>query len=167
MANLILMMGIPGSGKSTLAKSKFINEKDLYISRDEIRFNIVPPEAPYFSKENEVFDEFVRQIQAGIDNKEKRYVVADATHLNGGSRLKLLNRLNRDFIETYVIFVNTPLEIALERNSKREGRENVPEHIIRNMYNSIEKPLKGENISKMFIANEKGIIYAKYEQKEG
>lgn len=165
MANLILMMGVPGSGKSTLAKKLFSKEQDIYISRDEIRYSIVPPEAPYFSKEKEVFSEFVRQVQAGIDNKEKRFVIADATHLNPASRLKLLDRLNRDLIDTHIVFLRVPLKVAIERNAKRTGREYVPESTIRNMYNSIAAPTKKENIKYIWVANEKGIVYAKYEWK--
>lgn len=165
MANLILMMGIPGSGKSTIAKKK-LKETDLYISRDEIRFSILKPEDNYFSKENEVFEEFVKQIQAGIDNKEIKNVFADATHLNHGSRMKLLNKLNRFGIDTYILFINTPLEIALERNSKREGRALVPDNVIKNMHQSIEAPKKDENIKAMYIANEKGDILYKYQRKE-
>lgn len=164
MANLILMMGVPGSGKSTLAKKKF-GENDIYISRDQIRFAMVSEEEPYFSKEKEVFNEFVKQIQAGIDNKDKRYVIADATHLNPNSRLKLLNRLDRFGIKTYIIYVKVPLEVALERNSHRVERELVPEETIKEMYNSIAAPIKEENIDVIWVANEQGIINIKYEWK--
>lgn len=164
MANLILMMGAPGSGKTTLAKKMF-GEKDVYVSRDQIRFAMVPEGEPYFSKEKEVFNEFVRQIQAGIDNKEKRYVIADATHLNPGSRLKLLNRLDRFGIKTHIIYVRVPLEIALERNSHRVGRELVPEKTIKDMYDSIAAPIKEEKIDFIWVANEQGIIDIKYERK--
>ena len=165
MANLILMMGVPGSGKSTLAKKLFSKEQDIYVSRDEIRQSIVSPEAEYFSKEKEVFAEFVRQVQAGIDNKEKRFVVADATHLNPASRLKLLDRLNRDLIDTHIIFMKVPLKVAIKRNAKRTGRECVPENTIKSMYNSIAAPIKRENIKYIWVANEKGIVYAKYQWK--
>ena len=167
MAKLILMCGIPGSGKSTLAK-KLFGERDIYVSRDEIRFSMISDEDEYFSKETEVFNEFVRQIQAGIDNKEKRYVIADATHLNTSSRMKLINRLTFDFEpDISMIFVNTPLEIALERNKQRSGRAVVPDKVIKNMYHSFAAPSKIEPIKEMFIADENGFINKKYERKGG
>lgn len=167
MAKLILMSGIPGSGKSTLAK-KLFGERDIYVSRDEIRFSIVSENEGYFSKEKEVFNEFVKQVQAGLDDKDKRYVIADATHLNPASRMKLLNRLNFEFKPSAImLFVNTPLEIALERNRQRSGRALVPDNVIETMYNSFAAPSPMEPIKEMWIADENGFINKKYERKGG
>ena len=42
MADLYLMCGAPGSGKSTLLKNHLkMNGKNIVISRDKIRFNLV------------------------------------------------------------------------------------------------------------------------------
>lgn len=153
MTKLILMSGIPGSGKTTYAK-KIFGEQDLYISRDEIRLNIIKDTDKYFSKEKQVFDEFVRQINQGLKNKNIRYVVADATHLNSGSRLKLLNRIeNRNLYEICLVVMNVPLELALQRNRLRTGRAFVPEKSIIDMYNSMQAPTKQEKIDKLYIVN--------------
>ena len=59
---LYLMMGCPGSGKSTYLKTRFSQRPLAVISRDEIRFSMVKENEEYFSRENEVYAEFIRQI---------------------------------------------------------------------------------------------------------
>ena len=144
MASLVLMMGVPGSGKTTYAK-KFIGDNDIYVSRDEIRFELVAEDEPYFSKEDEVLKTFISKVDEGI-TKAKRYVVADATHLNAGSRAKLLKNLHNKPDNVYVLYVAVPLEVALERNAQRSGRALVPETSIRNMFQSLSFPKKEEGI---------------------
>lgn len=144
MASLVLMMGVPGSGKTTYAK-KFIGDNDIYVSRDEIRFELVTEDEPYFSKEDEVLKTFISKVDEGI-TKAKRYVVADATHLNAGSRAKLLKNLHNKPDNVYVLYVAVPLEVALERNAQRSGRALVPETSIRNMFQSLSFPKKEEGI---------------------
>jgi predicted kinase len=133
------MVGTPGSGKTTYAKTCFPNA--LYISRDEIRFKIVPEQADYFSKEKEVFKTFVEQINNGL--RDSIDVIADATHLNEKSRMKLLSHLNIDKNKTEVIAVvmRTPLEVCIKRNESRKGtRSYVPISSIRRMFFSFKIP---------------------------
>lgn len=148
MSKLFLMMGAPGSGKSYWA-TKHISDEDVYISRDEIRFSLISEDDEYFSKENEVFNTFINQINDNL-NKGKN-VFADATHLNPASRNKTITKINAKVDEINVVFLNTPLSVCLERNALREGRKFVPETVIKNMYNSIKIPEKEEGISKVYI----------------
>ena len=62
MSKLYIMMGIPGSGKSTWCRHN-IKDTDAYVSRDKIRFGLVNPNEPYFSKENQVYQEFINTIE--------------------------------------------------------------------------------------------------------
>ena len=65
MTKLWVMCGVPGTGKSTWIKnnlSKFEGEVEV-ISRDEIRFSMVSEGEEYFSKEDEVFKEFINRIK--------------------------------------------------------------------------------------------------------
>lgn len=39
---------------------------DLYISRDEIRYSMISDKDEYFSKEKEVFNEYVKQIDEAL-----------------------------------------------------------------------------------------------------
>lgn len=147
MSKLMLMCGIPGSGKTTAAK-QLMGDNIKYISRDEIRFSIIKDGDEYFSKETEVFNEYINQINKAL--KEDYDVIADATHLNKGSRAKVLNRLT---IKPDTIIVTMPcvsLETAIERNNKRTGLAKVPENQIRRMFHQIELPTYEEGIDYFF-----------------
>lgn len=140
---LYIMVGIPGSGKSTYAKKNFPDA--WYISRDEIRFNLVAENEEYFSKEDEVFNEFIRMINLGLEMGND--VVADATHLNSRSRIKLFSHLNLNKEKTEIIAVvmRTPLKTCLERNENRIGtRSYVPPQVIKRMSHSLREPTSEE-----------------------
>lgn len=154
MASLVLMMGVPGSGKTTYAK-KMMGDYDIYVSRDEIRFGLVKEDEPYFSKEDEVLQTFIRTINDALSIAQ-RYVIADATHLNMGSRAKILKNLHNKPDSVYVVYVAVSLQTALERNAQRSGRALVPESSIRNMYKSISLPRKEEGIDMTLWLNEDG-----------
>ena len=57
------MMGAPGSGKSTWAKANMPKDA-MYISRDNIRYELLGDNDSYFSRETEVYNTFVNQIAA-------------------------------------------------------------------------------------------------------
>lgn len=140
MARLIILSGIPGTGKSTFAKNRLIQYSN-YISRDEIRFNLLRAGEDYFAHERQVWTEYVARI-ADLLNEGKD-VIADSTNLSKKSRKKLLNDLdlfvNKDFtIEIYSFKV--PIEVALARNAQREGRARVPDDALRKMEKSFIFP---------------------------
>jgi predicted kinase len=121
----------------------------------------------YFSKEKEVFEVYVAEIECAL---RKGYTVwADATHLNLASRLKLLRalKIKPDVID--IMWVKTPLEVALERNEMRKGtRAYVPESAIRRMYGSIQEPnfYEGEFEYNTIYIKEPGVPIQIYHQKE-
>lgn len=108
-------------------------------------------EDDYFAKEKQVFKEFCKQIDTALQSYDK--VIADATHLNFASRNKTLRNIKSKIDEINVIFIDTPLKIALERNAKRTGRKLVPEEVIKNMYNSLMLPDDSEGINKIYIVD--------------
>lgn len=70
-------------------------------------------------------------------------VVADATHLNPKSRLKLLANLNinKEKTEVVAVVMKTPLKTCIERNENRKGtRSYVPKGVIKRMYFSFDPP---------------------------
>lgn len=157
---LFIMIGAPGSGKSTWVKRQLRNDIDAYVSRDEIRFSLLQDEEDYFAREKEVFDIFTQRIADYINDDNDLYrIFADASHLNYGSRMKLLNTLkakgvNLNQININYIYMFTSLATCLERNALREGRARVPDKTIEEMYKSLREPEASEPVKNVYIVNE-------------
>ena len=131
MAKLYILCGPSGCGKSTWAEQFIKDNRETndirYVSRDNIRLEIIKDEEEYFSHEKEVFKRFVKTIAENLISGHD--CIADATHLNMFSRCKLMQALDqytRDYEVIFVVF-NTDANICIERNKAREGRRNVPE----------------------------------------
>lgn len=143
MKKLIILCGIPGSGKSTF----IVKNHNLFgatvkvVSRDVIRFSLIKEDEEYFSKEKDVWKKFIAEIRNGISENE--VTVADATHLNEASRLKLINALGGSLkdVDIIPIALNVGYELAAARNENRVGtRAYVPPATIRNMSNNFTIP---------------------------
>lgn len=147
MSRLIMLMGIPGCGKSTYAKKLIeLNPTWNYVSRDEVRYEYVSDKAHYFDHEKEVYKEFCNRIDMYLRRDET--VIADATHLTSGSRKKLLNNVMKPD-QTFLIYVDTPFEVCMERNSKREGITRVPDDNMYRMKNTLRFPSPNEPFDKI------------------
>lgn len=164
MAKLFLMMGCPGSGKSTWCSTHLNKNKIAYISRDAIRFDLVPEGEEYFSKEDEVFNRFISEINSSL--KIGMDVYADATHLTKSSRWLLLKNINTASAEEVnVIWIKTPLEVALQRNEKRTGRALVPKSVVKRMFFQTEEPSFEEGFRKIYIIEDNKPIIIREEDK--
>lgn len=138
MPTLYIYCGIPGSGKSYYAKKA--QPKVHYISRDEIRFNMVEEDEEYFSKEKAVFKLFSASIAKVLEKGQD--VIADATHISKASRAKLIKAIDRYFSEYKIacIVFDTPFEVCCERNAGREGRARVPDEVMQRFRAGWELP---------------------------
>lgn len=137
---LWLTSGVPGSGKSTWVKNNF-NDKP-YVSRDEIRFNLLKEGDDYFTHEDEVFQTFIEQIQECLDTENM--CVADATHLSPAARTKVLNRLNLEDTDIVILNFEVPLSTVLTRNKKRSSLAKVPDSVVRRMFYQFTPATKNE-----------------------
>lgn len=153
MNTLHILMGTPGSGKSTWIQNH-LDEHTVWISRDDVRFSMVAEDEEYFSKEKQVFKEFIRRIDNALENGYN--VFADATHLNKASRNKLLRAVNHELaLNIDVIWIKTDLEECIRRNDNRKGtRSFVPRSVIRRMFNQIEKPEFEEGFNTIYIVED-------------
>ena len=161
---LYILCGLPGCGKSTWTREKMkenvnpIEPKWAYVSRDEVRFSILNKEDDYFAKEKQVFQEFVNRICDDLSDAWITNVIADATHLNEISRDKLINaiRCKRPNLPLRItmVYFDIPLEVCKFRNRKREGRALVPDHVMDNMYRSLQFPQLREGLERIEIVRD-------------
>ena len=147
MSKMYLMIGCPGVGKSYYVQ-QYKNPGTKVISRDTIRFSMLEDNDEYFSKEKEVYKEFIRQIDEAIEANETFYV--DQTSLNYNSRKKLFNSLKQKPDKVIAIYLKSSLDKILKQNSLREGRALVPEDAVRNMFYSIEEPKLEEGFEEIW-----------------
>lgn len=150
---LWLLAGIPGSGKSTWIQNhkNFFAPNHAVISRDKIRFSLLEEGDDYFSKEKEVWNQYVAEIKESL--KFNTDTILDATHLNEASRSKILRALKNYIknIEINIIVINSGLKTAIERNKMREGRSFVPLSAIRRMNSVMTMPTLNEGFDKIYI----------------
>lgn len=164
MNNLYILCGLPGCGKSTWAQNKLKENYDKpdpiwdYVSRDQVRFSIVKEEEDYFSKEKQVFYEYIKRIVDSLENNYVLNTIADATHLNEVSRDKLINSikkmrptLNFDIV---MVYFDIPIEVCQFRNAKRTGRACVPENTINRMAATFEFPKCRKNLVRIEIVRD-------------
>lgn len=149
MTKLYVMCGIPGSGKSTWAR-EHLTDNDVYVSRDDIRFSFLKEGDDYFSKEDMVWDTFIKSINEALEMGYN--VFADATHINPGSRRKLLNAIKfKEGIDVQVIYIDTPIAEALARNELRKDTNRyVPTSVIKRMAYQFEEPTFEEGFSTIY-----------------
>lgn len=159
---LYIMCGPAGSGKSTWIRCNAKAGTSAHISRDRIRFNMVKEDEYYFSREDEVYDEFVYQIAQALRSPWVDSVYADATHLTQKAREKLVRKINTivsaDNYSINAVVVMPKLEVCLAQNAQRKGRECVPETVICNMYKSFQDPFK-DNLGYDYIIENDVCVY--------
>ena len=146
MSKMYVVIGAPGCGKSTYIQNH-LKENEIVISRDKIRFSLLKDTDEYFSKEKEVYNEFIKQIDAAIASDATFYV--DQTSLNAAARNKLFSRLKKKPDKVIGIYFTTSLDTILQRNAQRTGRALVPEDAVINMFNSLTKPTLEEGFNEI------------------
>ena len=160
MNTLYVMVGIPGSGKSTEARKMIEADPSIiYISRDIVRLSVVKDNEHLFSHEDEVYGIFCDNVAAALADAHD--VIADATHMSPGARLKLINALNKRGMTTdkyQIVFVcmDVPVEECIRRDDAREGRAHVTAPVIRRMNRSLDFPTIDEfrNVKEVRIIHE-------------
>ena len=139
------LAGGPGSGKSFVARNVFTGTGLKLVNSDIILENSLKKAGLSMSMpdEEQYFRDMLRtRAKAIVDNQIDLYVkgrlglVIDATGRDYNIISRQFSALQLLGYDCYMVFVNTSLEVALERNAKRERV--VPEYITKNSWQSVQ-----------------------------
>ena len=146
MKRIILTRGIPASGKSTWAKQEVLKdpEHSIRINRDDLR-NMsgkywVPTREKYITACKGTI--LINAINFKFDT-----IIIDEMNLNPKENgylkgmISMMNDTFKDNNDKYIIeiknFTNVPLDVCLERDSKRENP--IGENVIRDIFNKYKE----------------------------
>ena len=137
VVKFVMMVGIAGSGKSTKAVEIAAEEGAEVIGSDSIRKELYGDEAIH--GDGQVYQ--VMEDRTMIALRKGASVVYDATNLVASRRRELLAKLPAG-VEKECIWVNTPIECALQNNQSRA--RHVAEGVIYHQVAQLEAPIKEE-----------------------
>ena len=162
---LILMCGIPASGKSTLAYNLSLHlDKAPIVSMDSIREEWFGTRKCQ-DKGWEIYSQSLDDVIWYFSTYD--IVIYDATNRSKKARKQIVEDIQTYIdCDVYCIFMNTPIDIALERNADRNENIKVPETVIHHMYNTLQPPTEEEkyfkkifNVIPKTLDNSKDIWY--------
>ena len=139
------LAGGPGSGKSFVARNVFSGTGLKLVNSDIILENSLKKAGLSMSMpdEEQYFRDMLRtRAKAIVDNQIDLYVkgrlglVIDATGRDYNIISRQFSALQLLGYDCYMVFVNTSLNVALERNAKRERV--VQEYITKNSWQSVQ-----------------------------
>ncbi len=138
-----ITVGIPASGKSTWV-SRNLSKSALIVALDVIRNDVYGffPQELDERKERIIWNRALDMAAEGI--LRGKDVLLDSMALTKEFRMKILNNLeNRTGVsfKKVAIFFDTPLEVAVQRNSSRSKQ--VAEATIRKTFTFLEPPVTG------------------------
>ena len=128
---LIIFMGIQASGKS----SYYL----LNLAHSHLRINLDMLKTRH--RENIIFE-------ACLTSKTK--MVIDNTNPTREDRARYIGRAKDAGFEVISYYFETDLNSALERNSQRTGKANIPEVGVRATFKKLEVPSLDEGYDEMF-----------------
>ena len=149
--NAIFLAGGPGSGKSYVVRKttgglgmKIVNSDDIYEKElEKAGLDIGKPE-DIFSDEGQEIRGKAKRLTKGrqtswVDGRLGIIIDGTGKDINKiGRQKKLLDQLG---YETMMIFANTSLEVAQQRNKERA--RTLPEKAVAEMWNQVQKNIGG------------------------
>lgn len=140
---LLILCGIPSSGKSTLARgvaSRLEKEYGFFtvaVTSDAFR-HMVPTYSRIFEPELEHFvrEATYRTVEEAL--RRKLLVISDDVNYYRSIRRQLKRIAERAGASFAIVYVDTPLEVALRWNGERG--EPVPNTVIEEMHHKLDRP---------------------------
>jgi predicted kinase len=132
---VLILQGLPASGKSTIAK-QLVEEGYVRTNKDELRAMMY---GSAFSKRSEKMVCAIRDKIINTALKAGGDVVIDDTNFNPKHVAQIKNIARNYGAEVEVRLIDTPVEVCIERNAKRENP--IPEVAIYGMH---KQYLRGE-----------------------
>ena len=144
---LILMCGIPASGKSTLAHNLSLHlDNAPIVSMDSIREEWFGTRKCQ-DKGWEVYSQSLDDVIWYFSTYD--IVIYDATNRSKKARKQIVEDIQTYIdCDVYCVFMNTPIDIALERNANRDESIQVPSTVIHRMFDTLEPPTEKEKYFK-------------------
>lgn len=133
----VIFCGVQASGKTTFYLKTFF-KTHIRISLDQLNTR---------NKEN-IFIKTCLDIQ-------QRFVI-DNTNATKQERSKYIELSKSKKFKVIGYYFHTELEKAIERNSKRTGKEKIPEVGIRGTYKRMEVPAKDEGFDELYCVESEG-----------
>ena len=165
------LAGGPGSGKTFVTRSAFAGtglklvNSDAAFERGLKKANLslkMPDEEEYFRNIVRAKAKMTTSTQLDTYVQGRLGLVIDAT----GRDMNVINTQKRmlDQIgyDSYMIFVNTSLEVALERNKNRP--RSIPEYIVTNSWNGVQRNIG--QFQRIFSPNRMLIVDNNRSEKE-
>lgn len=143
-----ITVGLPASGKSTWAREHAAQNPDtVIVNNDTIRAEYM--DRAKITKWTPQVEEYVRtQRELAISTAKFKHqnVVVDNTHMNLKTRRQTVEFCqNLGFEVELVDFQHVSVEECVQRDAQREGRAQVGEKVIRDMYRKFTpRPAEGE-----------------------
>jgi len=148
MKVMLILMGLPRSGKTTL-RNKL--KRYTAISADDFRYLVY---GKRFDSKCEPLMWSIREIALRNLMQQDKDIIIDECN-NSVKRRKPLLRLAKEYnYETHILYVNTPLDICVERAIKIDDEEIIP--TIESMNERFEEPIVNES---SYIEGDVNFIY--------